>query len=58
MGSRTDEMLSCSFWRNAALRALLRLIQLVEPCRNRGLSREMHDIADRYDTRPTGEWEQ
>lgn len=35
--------------RDAALDALLSLVQLVEPCKNRGLAAKLRDLADCYD---------
>jgi len=47
------------FWDNVrdnVTDLLLWLLQKANPYKDRFLSREMHRIADLYDTRPTGEW--
>lgn len=38
-------------------RLLLWLLQKSNPCRDTALSWELHLIADHYDKRPTGQWE-
>ena len=35
---------------------LLKLLRVLNPYKDNGLSQQLHDIADEYDTRPTGEW--
>lgn len=36
--------------------ALIHLIQVLNPSADNKLSRQLHQVADEYDTRPTGEW--
>lgn len=42
--------------RNLAIDLLLWLLSHVEQCKSRCLAWRLHDIADRYDPRPTGKW--
>ena len=35
---------------------LVWLIRCVNPSKDNVLSRRLHDVADEYDTRPTGQW--
>lgn len=32
-------------------------IRRLNPSKDNGLSMRLHDLADQYDTRPTGQWE-
>lgn len=42
--------------RERLIHMLLWGLRRVEPCKNRALAVLLHDVADRYDPRPTGQW--
>jgi hypothetical protein len=39
-------------------RVLLFILQKINPHKDRTLAWRLHDIADQYDTRPSGQWRQ
>ena len=43
--------------RYKATKFLLWFIQKINKSKDRSLAMELHDLADQYDPRPTGEWQ-
>lgn len=42
--------------RDLATALLVYFIKCLNPYKDRRLSRKLHNLADEYNTRPTGEW--